>query len=262
MSDNHDTGELRRTKRLNPPDQPPASADQRERQRERAAETRMSPPASAPRPATPLVPPAPRQPVHRLPPKPVNTKAPRRNTSLLPPLWSIVVTVLLVAICAASLVLAVLLLGGNTAPAEPPRVIVLTAAPITTFSVGSTVLVTATLPPEVIPAQLGLPATFVMAGPTLAMPVITPTPLKLEIGSTVRVIDVGDQQLNVRERPGVIDVPIEFLAPENALFVVVEGPNQADGLTWWRIQDAERGQTGWAASNYLEVVPTSDDLQP
>jgi hypothetical protein len=70
------------------------------------------------------------------------------------------------------------------------------------------------------------------------------------------VIDVGDQQLNVRELPGVIDVDVVFRAPENTLFTIIAGPSQGDGLTWWQLQDPDNPQrVGWAASNYLEVVP-------
>lgn len=230
MSQDHDTDEIRRTKRLEKP--------------------AISAPEALP---LNMIPPPPQRVPARLPPKP---PVKPRNTSLFPPFWSIVLTVLVVAICAASLVLAVLLLGGNTAPAPPPRVVVLTAAPISTFSSGSTVLITATLPPDALPGQLQIPSTFVMEGPTLPPPNITPTALSIEIGRTVRVIDVGEQQLNVRERAGVIDVPIAFRSPENSLFTIVEGPTQADGLTWWKIQEPENRRAGWAASNYLEVVPT------
>ena len=39
--------------------------------------------------------------------------------------------------------------------------------------------------------------------------------------------------------------------------IVVDGPLQGDGLTWWKIQDPNRaGREGWAASNYLQPVPS------
>jgi len=71
------------------------------------------------------------------------------------------------------------------------------------------------------------------------------------------VIDVGDQQLNVRDLPGVMTSTVIFRSPEGSRFTVLEGPNLVDGLTWWRIQDvADPARVGWAASNYLEVAPT------
>jgi hypothetical protein len=230
MAQDHDTDEIRKTRRIE--------------RTEEVAKTAQQPAA--------VIPPAPPRQMAKLPPKP----APKpRNTSLFPPFWSIVLTVLIVAICASSLVLAVLLLGGNTAPAQAPRIVVITAAPISTFTSGSTVLITATLPPDALPGQLQIPSTFVMEGPTLPPPNITPTPMQVAVGRTVRIVDVGEQQLNVRERPGVIDVPIAFLAPQNSLFQIIDGPTQADGLTWWRIQSVENNRSGWAAANYLEVVP-------
>lgn len=179
----------------------------------------------------------------------------QKSPGLFPPWWSILLTLLMVGLCAGSLVGVVLLLGGNAAPALPPRLVVLTAAPVNTFVADSPVIVTATLPAST-QAQSQNPVSFVMSGPTLPPPAITPTAISISIGATVRVIDVGDQQLNVRERPGVIDVPVAFRSPENTLFMVVDGPSQADGLTWWKLQDPENNRrSGWAASNYLEVVP-------
>jgi hypothetical protein len=119
------------------------------------------------------------------------------------------------------------------------------------------VMITQTPQSNTVQSQGQNPVSFVMSGPTLPPPAITPTVISMAIGLTVRVVDVGDEQLNVRERAGVQDVAVKFRAPENTLFTVVDGPTQADGLTWWKIQDPENStHNGWAASNYLEVVPT------
>ncbi|MBC8171499.1 MAG: hypothetical protein H7X77_07490 [Anaerolineae bacterium] len=179
----------------------------------------------------------------------------RLSPGLFPPWWSILLTLLMVGVCAGSLVLVVVLLGGNAAPAQPPRLVVLTAASVDNFVAESLVIVTVPSA-EATQAQAQSSVSFVMSGPTLPPPAITPTAISISIGATIRVIDVGDQQLNVRERPGVIDVDVAFRSPENTLFTIVDGPSQADGLTWWKIQDPENNlRSGWAASNYLEVVP-------
>jgi hypothetical protein len=113
------------------------------------------------------------------------------------------------------------------------------------------------------PESTGATQNFIMQGTVLPTPYITPTALSISIGATIRVIDVGDQQLNVRELPGVIDVDVVFRAPENTLFTIVDGPSQGDGLTWWKIQDPQSSQrSGWAASNYLEVVSPEAEAQP
>ncbi|MBC8100678.1 MAG: hypothetical protein H7Y11_14655 [Armatimonadetes bacterium] len=178
----------------------------------------------------------------------------RANARLFPPLWSILVATLLGLGCAGGLVLAVVSLGGQPLPPEAPRLVVLSAAP--TLLVPPATMPApqnATLPPTIA----ALPSVaFVMAGPTLPPPPITPTAISLTVGGTVRVIDVGDEQLNVRDAPGVLETQVVFRSPENTLFTLVGGPTQADGLTWWQIQQTDNSRrVGWAASNYLEVVP-------
>ncbi len=171
------------------------------------------------------------------------------------PLWSLLLTgvlVLAVVGCLAALLIA---LGGRTAPGGEPVLIVLTAGPHSSSNPGAA----ATEPVAAPDLSTSAPITvaFVLQGPTLPPPNITPTPESIAIGRTIRVIDVGDQQLNVRDRPGVLESTIVFRAPEDSRFVISEGPQQADGLTWWRIQDpASASRTGWAAANYLEVIST------
>lgn len=193
-----------------------------------------------------------------MPPENPNlTRPPRpiRPPGLFPPLWSIVTTIIIVLGLVFALVLLIYALGGHTAPSPAPEIVIKTAIPLSELESGFTILSTATLPAGLAPPNLGMPATFVMAGPTLPAPNITPTPRSVAIGATVRVVDVGDQQLNVRDRPGVLETSVVFRVPEGELFTVIEGPTQTDGLTWWRIQAIDNaGRTGWAAANYLQVI--------
>ena len=170
----------------------------------------------------------------------------------MPPIWSCALVTLATVLCVAGLAAAFLAIGGQTPPAQPLRLTVWTAAP--------DLFLTSQSAP-----QIGLPATsagqgnngqvLVMQGPTLAAVVFTATPEQISVGKTVEVVDVGDQQLNVRDMPGIVDVAISFRAPEGSRFIVGDGPSQADGLTWWRIDDPSSGRSGWAASNYLVPVP-------
>jgi hypothetical protein len=70
----------------------------------------------------------------------------------------------------------------------------------------------------------------------------------------VVVVEVGDQELNVRNIPGVTESQIIFRSPEGTEFSIVDGPQQADGFTWWQIQDLTSAQRGWAVANYLSVI--------
>ncbi len=69
----------------------------------------------------------------------------------------------------------------------------------------------------------------------------------------VVVANVGDQELNVRDVAGVTTSEVLFRSAEGTEFSIIDGPQQADGFTWWRIQDPITQQLGWAVANYLQV---------
>jgi hypothetical protein len=193
------------------------------------------------------------------PPRLPRRHPPRRSASVAPPWWSVLLTTALVLGLVGCMAAGLFALGGRTAPEREPRLVILTAAPTNPNAAGITILATATLPPEFESAAMRPPATFVMAGPTLEPVYISPTPETIGLGKEVIVIDVGDQQLNVRDQPGYLTTTVIFRAPENSVFIISEGPIQADGLSWWRIQDpVNSSRSGWAASNYLQVVPPQD----
>jgi hypothetical protein len=154
--------------------------------------------------------------------------------------------------CVGGLAIGFVALGGANPTPPPTQLVILTAPPAA--------LTQAALPAgEIAPPQgaatrSAADGALMMVGPTLPAVVFTPTPQQIAQGITVVVVDVGDQQLNVRERPGIVDVAIAFRAPEGTRFFVGDGPSQADGLTWWRIDDPATGRTGWAASNYLQPI--------
>jgi hypothetical protein len=79
-------------------------------------------------------------------------------------------------------------------------------------------------------------------------------PGQFDIGTAVQVVGVDVSGLNVRSAPGYAGSRL-FLAMENDNFVIVGGPQNADDLEWWKIQDPDDpARTGWAARNYLMVV--------
>ncbi len=177
----------------------------------------------------------------------------RRDRGYTPPWWSLLLVILFVLMTVAGIVVVVVNLGGNEAPEKAPQIIV--SSPIPTERPASFPLSPAspTIPPEVDPNVIGFTAQpLALAGPTLEAIVFTPTPQLITIGSRVVVLDVAPDQLNVRDNPGVTGTSIIFQAEELSEFVVVDGPRQADGLTWWRVEDPlNTSRAGWAASNYL-----------
>ena len=156
-----------------------------------------------------------------------------------------------------SITLTVIGLGGKATPENVP-VLMVVHSPMPTIQSDTYPAATSTIPPN---AQLLINrpmVTFALDGPTLPPVQITPTPRQIAVGEQVVVVDVGTQQLNVRNTAGVIGTTVRFRADEGTVFTVVEGPQQVDGLLWWKIEDLnDATRTGWAASNYLEIRPGS-----
>ena len=99
---------------------------------------------------------------------------------------------------------------------------------------------TVTRPPATAPAPTVAPTR-----PATATPSPTPTPAAgLAHGKTARVTASGG--INMREQPSTTAKAVSKLAA-NAIVTIKDGPKDADGYTWWQIDDGS-GNTGWAAT--------------
>lgn len=184
---------------------------------------------------------------------------PQQNeTALYFPLWSLALMLLVVLLIAFGVVLLIVALGGNaSAPDADPIFRIITAEPSNTPDIpdpNEILLATATLPESIqviLPAQT--PANLTLDGPALPTFAFTTTPIPLSVGIAVIVADVGDQELNVRDIAGVTASTVVYRVPEGTQLTIVDGPQQADGFTWWRVQNPANGQSGWAVANYLLV---------
>ena len=78
-------------------------------------------------------------------------------------------------------------------------------------------------------------------------------PTSLAVGMSVRVANVGEQELNIRSLPSVADSQILFRAADGSAFHIIGGPRSADGFIWWQIQDMASQLGGWAVANYLQA---------
>jgi hypothetical protein len=77
----------------------------------------------------------------------------------------------------------------------------------------------------------------------------TATPGALAAGTNARVN--SQIQLNLRERPGVDPtIPILLALDPGTEVLVVEGPTQTDGFSWWKVRVANI--EGWCAGDYLQ----------
>ncbi|MBI4733118.1 MAG: SH3 domain-containing protein [Chloroflexi bacterium] len=108
----------------------------------------------------------------------------------------------------------------------------------------------------IIPAPTGtprtLPPTLTSVPPTTTLPP-TPAPGEFGLGAYVRV---DTDALNLRSQPGLSFEPL-FLAFDAEVFLITDGPRQADDFTWWYLTASyDAARAGWAAQDYLTVIPS------
>ena len=162
-------------------------------------------------------------------------KTPRQRVpALIPGLISLVI---IIGACA----FAVKFVNDNR-----PALSNLTLAPTATF-----IIITPT-PTDYVPptATPYMAPTDTPAAPT-AEAAVTSAPIS--VGAQVKIVNTGPTGLNFRKEPARAAEKISSL-PEGSVYQVVGGPQQADSLTWWQLKDPASGQTGWGASDYMQVV--------
>ena len=114
-------------------------------------------------------------------------------------------------------------------------------------------VVTAMVSVILAPTETPVPPTPVPVTPG-AIPDVPPPQGGIAIGAYVQVSGTGGAGLRMRAGPG-LDYEPQFAGLESEVFHIVEGPRDADGYIWWRLAAPyDETITGWAVSNYLEVV--------
>lgn len=108
-------------------------------------------------------------------------------------------------------------------------------------------------------AEMAWPTALVVtATPTPVVPTPTPTstptplptPDRLTLGGYAQVSGTGGDALRLRSDPGLQTTTLETV-PEGTRLLILDGPRDADNLTWWRLRNPASGAEGWAAQLYL-----------
>lgn len=102
--------------------------------------------------------------------------------------------------------------------------------------------------------------------PTLksVTPTITPSPTPTSIfflpegvigvGAYVQVIGTEGAGLRMRADPG-LDTAIKFTAMDAEVFLVIDGPVEVDGYTWWHLEAPyDQTRSGWSAGDFLTPI--------
>ncbi len=93
--------------------------------------------------------------------------------------------------------------------------------------------------------------------PTLAPTAAHATPVasgNIAVGDYVQVSGTGGDGLRLHNNAGV-STKVNYVAIESEVFIVQGGPIDADGYTWWELEDPyNNNAVGWGVANYLVVV--------
>lgn len=115
-----------------------------------------------------------------------------------------------------------------------------------------------TIPPAVFTVIPAPTATVILPTEVIPTPSLSPEELatgKIEIGVLVQITGTDGAGLRLRAEPGVSAAPI-VLGKDGEEYLVKDGPSHRDGYNWWKLESQkDAARNGWAAADYLAVVP-------
>jgi hypothetical protein len=150
--------------------------------------------------------------------------------------WKVLIGGILVTACLLAVLLAFLFSARNEQPggASSTAVLYVIAAPSAT---------------PLAPLASATPSPT----PTTANPE-SPTGGALTVGAYVQITGTGGDGLRLRADPGLAGT-VRFLAIDGEVFQILDGPQDADGYSWWLLQAPyDPNVQGWAVADYLVVV--------
>jgi len=121
------------------------------------------------------------------------------------------------------------------------------------------------------PERGATPVLTKIAAPTMTpesvAPTATPTPTPTSIfflpegvigvGAYVQVTGTNGAGLRMRSDPG-LGGEVNFTALDSEVFLVIDGPVEADGYTWWHLEAPyDQTRNGWSAGDFL--IPIKEE---
>ncbi len=90
--------------------------------------------------------------------------------------------------------------------------------------------------------------------PTIAATTPAQTGGGLAVGGYAQVYGTDGDGLRIRTGPGQTSA-VNFIALDSEVFLIIAGPEEADGYVWWHLEAPyDEGRNGWAAESYLKIV--------
>ena len=124
-----------------------------------------------------------------------------------------------------------------------------------------------------VPTTGATPVVTVIPAPTLtptpvpptAIPSPTPTTIfflpegVIGVGAFVQVAGTEGAGLRMRSEPG-LNSQVNFTALDSEVFLVIDGPVEADGYIWWLLEAPyDQNRNGWSAGNFLTPIEEVTD---
>jgi len=160
----------------------------------------------------------------------------------LPPwaLLTILVAIIILLCVGLVLIIQAIRSGGDQETPVPSATITAAVAPSATLSL--------------LEPTDGEPPTATVVLP-VSTPPVTALPTEIRPGALVVVTNTGAGGLNLREE-ATTSANTVGRAQDGTVLTVLEGPQQADDYTWWKVRTPD-GKEGWAAANWL-VLKTEE----
>lgn len=93
-------------------------------------------------------------------------------------------------------------------------------------------------------------------------PTAAPVVGGISVGNYVQITGTDGAGLRLRAGPGTSQA-MRFVGMDSELFLVKDGPTDADNFTWWFLEAPyDPTRSGWAASKYLTVVASPPTPTP
>lgn len=106
----------------------------------------------------------------------------------------------------------------------------------------------------VIPAPTG--TSSAPPTPTIDPFAPTATPTGIALGNYVQITGTNGEGLHIRSDASLNGAPV-FLGYDSEVFVVKDGPREADGYVWWYlVAPYDDTRAGWAAADFLSYIPS------
>ena len=112
-----------------------------------------------------------------------------------------------------------------------------------------------------VPADLTVIPAATSTSSAPATPTIDPfaptiAPTGIALGNYVQIKGTEGQGLRIRSEPGLNGESV-FLGYDSEVFIVQDGPREADGFVWWYlVAPYDETRVGWAAADFLTYIPS------